>query len=65
MEDQRSDQEKKLEQSFLKQNFGEHPGVDMEGKPVPGEEQQLIDNDLRHLIGDHGDAADGTTKDDA
>jgi hypothetical protein len=65
MEDQHGDQEKKLEQSFLKQNFGEHPGLDMEGKPVPGEEQQLIDNDLRHLIGNHDDTGEGKTEDNA
>lgn len=42
-------QEDKLEASFLKQNFGPHPGRDMQGNPVTPEEQQLIEQDLRHL----------------
>lgn len=61
---QRHMQEDKLEASFLKQNFGPHPGRDMQGNPVTPEEQQLIDQDLRHLHMQAEDAKPDTDRTD-
>ncbi|MFT8355741.1 MAG: hypothetical protein ABF780_03840 [Bifidobacterium aquikefiri] len=55
-ESEHNKQEGKLERSFMKQNFGPHPGRDMQGDAVPDEEQELIDKDLKHLHNQSDDA---------